>query len=185
MPMALYTPWMMAGPGSEDELMVAAFCQQCGEGTTERPIEGRPRPVCGSCGAVTYLDPKLAVAVVIQRGRELLLGRRGPRSREAGKWSFPAGFVERGKAVEDAAVREVREEVGLEVEIGPLIGLYSRQGETVVLAVYAAAAARGEPVAADDLDAAGWFPVAALPPLAFPHDTRIIADWRRWRDATP
>ncbi len=152
-------------------------CQGCGGRTTEGEIHGRVRPVCEACGAVTYLDPKLAVAVLIERGGRILLGRRGPGTRAAGRWSFPAGFVERGERVEDAAAREAREEVGLTVEIGPLLGLYSQAGETVVLAVFAARA-DGEPVAGDDLEAVGWFAPDALPDLAFPHDTRILTAWR-------
>lgn len=154
------------------------FCQRCGQPTTEREVEGRPRPVCAGCGAVTYLDPKLAVAVVIERAGRILLGRRGPGTREPGKWSFPAGFVERGEPVETAAVREVREEVGLTIRIGRLIGLYSSAGETVVLAVYAAARVEGDPVAGDDLVEVGWFDPTAVPDLAFPHDGRILHDWR-------
>ena len=154
------------------------FCEQCGHPTVEREVDGRDRPVCVSCGAVSYLDPKLAVAVVIEREGRILLGRRGPGTREPGKWSFPAGFVERGEPVEEAAVREVREEVGLAVTLGPLIGLYSSAGETVVLAVYAAAEVTGEVGAGDDLVEVGWFLPDALPDLAFPHDRRIVADWR-------
>jgi 8-oxo-dGTP diphosphatase len=154
------------------------YCQRCGHPTEERPVEGRARPVCPACGAVTYLDPKLAVAVLVARGGRLLLGRRAAGASQAGRWSFPAGFVERGEAVEAAAAREAREEVGLEVTVGRLVGLYSRPGEAVVLAVYAAEA-RGEPVAGDDLDAVGWFALDALPALAFPHDARIVEDWRR------
>ena len=157
------------------------FCQRCGGVTTEREVDGRRRPVCTTCGAVTYLDPKLAVAVVIERAGRILLGRRGAGTRSPGRWSFPAGFVERGEPVEAAAVREAREEAGLSVALGPLIGLYSAVGEPVVLAVYAAAA-EGEPVADDDLDELGWFAPDALPDLAFPHDRRILADWRTWRD---
>ena len=157
------------------------YCQRCGGVTEERVVDGRTRPVCRACGAVTYLDPKLAVAVVIERDGRLLFGRRGEGAREAGRWSFPAGFVERGERVEDAAVREVAEEVGLRVELGPLLGLFSAAGETVVLAVYAAAAAEGEPVAGDDLVAVGWFAPDDLPPLAFPHDGEIIARWRARR----
>ena len=155
-------------------------CQSCGAPTTEREVDGRARPVCIACGAVTYLDPKLAAAVVIERTGRVLLGRRGPGARAAGKWSFPAGFVERGEPVEVAAVREAREEVGLAVVLGSLLGLYSAPGETVVLAVYLGEAA-GEPVAGDDLVEIGWFAPDALPDLAFPHDARILADWHAHR----
>lgn len=141
-------------------------------------VDGRPRPVCVACDTVTYLDPKLAAALVIARNGRILLGRRGPGTRASGKWSFPAGFVERGERVEDAAIREAREEAGLIVTIGPLLGLYSSPGETVVLAVYVAAGATGEAVARDDLAEVGWFSSDTLPDLAFPHDRRILADWR-------
>jgi ADP-ribose pyrophosphatase YjhB (NUDIX family) len=126
---------------------------------------------------VTYLDPKLAVAVLIERNGTVLLGRRGPGTREPGKWSFPAGFVERGERVELAAAREALEETGLVVRIGSLIGLYSSEGEPVVLAVYAAASAKGEPVANDDLTELGWFAFDSLPELAVPHDRQIVKAW--------
>ncbi|MGI8478008.1 MAG: NUDIX domain-containing protein [Thermomicrobiales bacterium] len=153
------------------------FCQRCGRPTADRLVDARIRPVCTVCGAVTYLDPKLAVAVVVERDGMLLFGRRAEGSCAAGKWSFPAGFVERGERVEDAAVRETREEVGLEVTLGPLLGLYSASGETVVLAVFTGGSDAGAAVAADDLDAVAWHPPDDPPDLAFPHDTRIIRDW--------
>ena len=153
------------------------YCQQCGAPTVDRTHEGRSRPVCTACGAVTYLDPKLAVAVLIERDGRVLLGQRGEGTREPGKWSFPAGFVERGERVEHAAAREAREETNLDVEIGDLIGLYSSEGETVVLAVYAATAAAGDPEAGDDLVEIGWFSVADLPELAFPRDRHIMEAW--------
>jgi 8-oxo-dGTP diphosphatase len=154
------------------------FCQRCGGETSDQDVDGRSRPVCAACGFVVYLDPKLAVAVVIERNGAILLGRRGPNSREPGRWSFPAGFVDRGEPVEHAAVREVLEETGLAIEIGPLLGLFSRRGETVVLAAYAATAVAGEPVAGDDLERLDWFEPDDLPDLAFPHDPEIIAAWR-------
>jgi 8-oxo-dGTP diphosphatase len=154
------------------------YCQQCGGETRMQQVEERTRPVCIDCGSVTYLDPKLAVAVVIERDGKLLMGKRGAHTREAGKWSFPAGFVERGERVEDAAAREAKEEIGLDVTIGDLLGLYSYMGETVVLAVYLAHASDGDAKAADDLTEVAWFSPEALPPLAFPHDDRIVDAWR-------
>jgi 8-oxo-dGTP diphosphatase len=152
-------------------------CAACGSLTEERDVEGRVRPVCTACGQIAYLDPKLAVAVLIARDGRLLLGKRGPGTREPGKWSFPAGFVERGEPVERAAAREAREETGLDVVVGDLVGLYSSEGETVVLAVYEARSAVGEPRAGDDLVQVGWFAFSDLPELAFPRDQRILDEW--------
>ncbi len=152
----------------------ALYCQNCGGFTEERLVDSRQRPVCQSCGAVTYLDPKLAVAVVLQRDGNVLLGRRGPGARAAGKWSFPAGFVERGEPVEAAAVREVREETGFEIALGPLFGLISTLGETVVLAVFTGSILFGDEQPNDDLTELGWFAPDTLPELAFPHDREII-----------
>jgi 8-oxo-dGTP diphosphatase len=152
------------------------YCTGCGSLTEARTVEGCVRPVCTACGQVVYLDPKLAVAVLIARDGRILLGKRGPGAREPGKWSFPAGFVERGERVERAAAREAREETGLDVVVGDLVGLYSSEGETVVLAVYEATSV-GEPYAGDDLVEVGWFPISALPDLAFPRDQRIVDEW--------
>jgi 8-oxo-dGTP diphosphatase len=152
------------------------YCTGCGSLTEARTVEGCVRPVCTACAQVVYLDPKLAVAVLIARDGRILLGKRGPGAREPGKWSFPAGFVERGERVERAAAREAREETGLDVVVGDLVGLYSSEGETVVLAVYEATSV-GEPYAGDDLVEVGWFPISALPDLAFPRDQRIVDEW--------
>jgi 8-oxo-dGTP diphosphatase len=157
------------------------YCQRCGNSTEPREIDGRTRPVCVACGAVTWIDPKLAVAVVIERDGRVLLGRRGEGVREPGKWSLPAGFVERGEIVEHAAIREIAEEIGLEITVGPVLGVWSESGEPVVLVVYPALTALGEPEAADDVAEIGWFSPDDLPELAFPHDTEILSAWERWR----
>jgi 8-oxo-dGTP diphosphatase len=114
---------------------------------------------------------------MIERDGRLLFGLRGPSASGSGRWSLPAGFVERGEKVEDAAVRETREEVGLDVALGPLLGLFSETGETVALAVYLAERATGQPVAGDDLIDVGWFSPDELPDLAFPRDRRIVELW--------
>lgn len=157
------------------------FCQRCGAPTEERNVDGRLRPVCTGCGAVTWLDPKVAVTVVIERDGHVLLGKRAAWTRSPGAWSFPAGFVERGEAVESAAIREVAEETGLVVELGPVLGVLSEPGETVVLLVFPATTVSGAPVAGDDLTKLDWFSPTTLPELAFAHDPAILQLWQSWR----
>lgn len=157
------------------------YCAQCGHALTERLIGHQMRPACPACGLVIFADPKLAVAALIERDGQMLLGRRSRNSASPGKWSFPAGYVDRGERVEDAVVREVREETGLDVRLDALLGLYSATGNPVVLAVYVATPLGGTLAPADDLTELALFPFDDPPAPAFPHDPQIIADWRAWR----
>ena len=161
------------------------FCANCGHALGEREVQGKIRPACSQCEAVVFEDPKLAVAVLIERDGGVLMGRRSPNSAAPGKWSFPAGFVDRGERVEDAAVREVREETGLTVRLDALLGLYSATGQTVVLVAYVGTALSGTLSPADDLTELAFFPLDAPPEPAFAHDPQILADWRAWREQQP
>ena len=95
-------------------------------------------------------------------------------------WALPGGFVDPGETLEQAAVREAREEISLPVSLKCLLGCYSdpardTRGHTVS-AVYVAEAT-GMPIAADDARRLEVFPVSGLPDeLAFDHD-RIIRDY--------
>jgi ADP-ribose pyrophosphatase YjhB (NUDIX family) len=152
----------------------------CGTPLEARRQEDRDRPTCPSCGFIHYLDPKVAVAVVLGNEHGVLLGRRciDPG---AGLWSFPAGYVNRGEVLEEAAIREVLEELGLVVRLTGLVGVYSERGGTVVLIVYAGEILAGEPVPdGREPSEVRRFTLDALPEdLAFPHDRRVLADWKR------
>ena len=156
------------------------FCLECGTALEARHQEDRLRPTCPACGFIHYLDPKVAVAVVLADDGGVLLGKRGVDP-GAGRWSFPAGYVNRGEALEVAAVREVFEELGLTVRLTGLIGVYSEEGSPVVLIVYAGDAMAGEPVPdGREVEEVRRFSLDALPEdLAFPHDRRVLADWKR------
>lgn len=159
-----------------------SYCTHCGHQLTTAHRFGRERPYCPACDRTIFEDPKLAVAVVIAISGRILLQRRDIDPGR-GAWTFPSGYVDRGEVVEEEAAREVREEVNLAVRIDYLLGLYSSAGNPVVLAVYAATPLTETFAPGEEVSAVALFDPADLPPLAFPHDARIIADYLAARRA--
>jgi ADP-ribose pyrophosphatase YjhB (NUDIX family) len=113
----------------------ARFCPRCAQPATVV----YPRSIsCPHCGYGAYYNPKpVAAAIPVTPAGEIILLRR---AFDPGKdlWTFPGGFVDLGESVEDAAHREVREELDIAIELGPLVGVYSRADNRVVLIVFAA-----------------------------------------------
>ena len=136
------------------------------------------RPVCTSCGAVVFLDPKVVAGVIAAIDGRVVMVRRNMEP-GIGRWTFPAGFVDRGESVEEAAVREMEEESGLKVRLNGLVGVYSKTGEAIIFVVYSGDVVRGTLAAGPEAQDAGLFDPRELPPLAFERDTAIMADWMR------
>lgn len=155
------------------------FCELCGGPLEMRSVGGVDRPYCSSCRRAVFLDPKVAAVVLIRSGGKLVMVRRAIDP-ALGRWSFPSGYVDRGEAVEEAAVREVKEETGLEIELDGLIGLYSGGGRVVILAAYSATIVGGELTPGEEVTETALFSPDSLPPLPFPHDDTILRDWRRF-----
>jgi ADP-ribose pyrophosphatase YjhB (NUDIX family) len=118
-------------------LAEANFCPRCGQ-----PAEVTfPRRIaCSHCGYSAYFNPQpVAGAIPVDgEGRVILLRRAFDPGR--GLWTFPGGFVDLGESVEEAAHRETDEELRMAIELGPLVGVYSRADDRVVLIVYRALA---------------------------------------------
>jgi len=128
--------------------------------------------------------PEVAADIVIEledrAGRPIVIIRRGHPPLG---YALPGGFVDVGETVENAAVREAREETGLDVTLSGLLGVYSDpardpRGHTVAIAYVATA--RGEPVAGDDAAAVLVTDPEGVPELLGDHG-RIVADYVAWR----
>jgi ADP-ribose pyrophosphatase YjhB (NUDIX family) len=113
----------------------ARYCPRCAQHATIV----YPRSItCPHCGYGAYYNPKpVAAAIPVTPSDHVILLRR---AFEPGKglWTFPGGFVDLGETVQQAAHRETREEIDVAIELGPLVGVYSRAEERTVLIVYSA-----------------------------------------------
>ena len=121
--------------------------------------------------------PKLVVDVVVTDGEGRVLLIQRANDPYGGSWALPGGFVDVGETVENAAVREAKEETGLDVEVLRLVGVYSQperdpRGHNVSVAFLARA--EGDPSAASDASDAAFLDPSSTA-LAFDHE-KIIAD---------
>jgi 8-oxo-dGTP diphosphatase len=127
------------------------FCPRCGGPLEWRLLKASEpeRPVCARCGFVFYIDPKIAVGTIIRTANDTLVLVRRAIEPGYGKWVFPGGYVDRGEPLTVAAIREAREECGLDVRLDGLVNIYSYAGRAPVIVVYAATAVGGS-LAGDD-----------------------------------
>ena len=151
------------------------FCPTCA-GSLERRLlkAGDPeRLVCTRCGQVLYLDPKVAVGTIIRTDDQRLVLVKRAIEPGYGLWVFPGGYVDRGEDVQAAAIREAREEAGLDVRLDGLLNIYSYGPRSLIVIVYAATAIGGELCADEECLEAALFTPAEIPwdRLAF-HSTR-------------
>jgi 8-oxo-dGTP diphosphatase len=122
--------------------------------------------------------PRLTVdAWVRDRAGRVLLVRRG-RPPFEGRWALPGGFCEYGETTEACGAREAKEETGITVKVGELLGVYSDpdrdpRGHTVTV-LYACRPIRGTALGGDDAADARWFQPRELRKLRFAFDHRAV-----------
>jgi 8-oxo-dGTP diphosphatase len=155
------------------------FCPLCGAGLKRQavPPDHHDQAVCSSCSFVYYLNPKVVGATIPALENRVLLTRR-TISPGHGLWTFPGGFVDFDETVTGAAVRETREETGLEVELDGLLGVYTYPAAPVIV-VYRARVLGGTITPCAENDLVEWFAPAAIPwdRLAFRSTAEALRDW--------
>jgi len=154
------------------------FCEQCGAGLGIEEIDGRARQVCPRCGTVFYQNPlPVAACVVLNDRREVLLVRRRYEPHR-GEWCLPTGFAEVGETIEQAALRELREETGLEAAVFRLLTARSLASDyygDLLFVCFEVEATGGAERAGDDAEEVAYFRLGDLPPLAFESHEEAVA----------
>jgi 8-oxo-dGTP diphosphatase len=155
------------------------YCPRCGGDLVTRTLDHQDRQVCGRCDYVFYQNPAPAVGVIVIEDNGVLLVQRKFDPKKGG-WTLPAGFVEYDEHVEGCAVRELKEETNLDIELTGMFNAYSAMDDPrvrVVLMLYTGRRVGGELVAGDDAMDAKFFPIDELPdPIAFKAHKQALAE---------
>jgi 8-oxo-dGTP diphosphatase len=174
------------GTRMSDDPHLYRFCPLCAGALSPRLLKpgDRERLVCTVCGFVFYLDPKIAVGTIIRADDEGVVLVRRAIEPGYGLWVFPGGYVDRGEQILSAAIREAREESGLEIRLDGLVNIYSYAGRTPIIVVYAATMTGGTLCVDDESLEARVFRPSDIPwdRLAFRSTYEALRDYLdgRW-----
>jgi 8-oxo-dGTP diphosphatase len=157
------------------------FCPTCAGELENRQLKpGDPeRLVCRRCGQVLYLDPKVAVGTIIRAEDDRIVLVRRAIEPGYGLWVFPGGYVDRGEEITLAALREAKEEAGLDVRLDHLVNIYSYPGRAPMIIVYAATMISGDLAVDDEGLEAREFSLDEIPwdDLAFRSTREALRDY--------
>jgi NAD+ diphosphatase len=161
------------------------YCPNCGAPVNDFGRDMHPN--CEQCGMTHWRNSKPTAGVLIENDRgELLIVKRAFEP-FIGDWDLPGGFLEPGESPVAGAIREVKEELNVDVKLSGLLGVYMDiYGESsydyTLNFYYMGVITGGTITAADDVSEARWFGAECVPAnLAFPHDRNVMADWKKLR----
>lgn len=156
------------------------YCPRCSAELVEKKIDHRKRKVCPVCGLVLYKNPAPASAAIIVENDKILLVKR-KYDPFKGDWSLPAGFIEYDESPENCVIREIKEEVNLEIRIKELFKVYSGSDDPrthAILIVYLVEVVGGRLKAGDDAVDARFFQEDQIPAnIAFQAHRQVIQDY--------
>ena len=103
------------------------YCSNCGLKNKNGYIDGNIRFHCSECKTIHYENPKPTATLICPNGNSILLGKRA-YSPGKGEWGLPGGFMELNETLEQAAIRELKEETNLKGKVNHILGTCSHYG---------------------------------------------------------
>lgn len=154
--------------------MSELFCCKCATKCIKSMKYGQIRENCPNCGFVYFCNPIPGVAVILTDGKKIALGKRN----DTGKWCIPCGHIEYGESFIDTAIREVKEEIGINSEPLKIINVESNNllSNSYITIVILSKPLSYELYPADgEMTETKWFDITgSLPELEFDGDKYII-----------
>ena len=153
------------------------YCAYCGNSLIVKDIDGKDRDFCEKCRSVFYENPlPVACAIVANNNREVLLVKRA-KDPYRDMWCLPIGFAETGEEVQNAALRELKEEAGVDGSIVRLIDVDTVDNYfygSLAIVTYEIKMTGGLVAPGDDASDAAFFPIDKLPQLAWNSNEKAL-----------
>lgn len=156
------------------------YCPKCGVRYLSQTSQNL---TCSSCKYIFYQNSKpTASTLIINEDNEVLLGKRSIDPSK-GKWDVIGGFLNLGESPEAGALREAKEEAGVDVQVEKFIGIfmdtYGDTGYSTLNICYTAKIIGGKLKAGDDIDELKWFSASELPAeIAYDNGKEMLSAWR-------
>lgn len=160
------------------------FCPMCAGKLVVKKMDHTQRQVCQKCGFIFYQNSKPTSSAIFSDSKNRILLAKRKINPKKGLWDLPGGFLEEGEDPIKGLKREMKEELGINIQVGPLIGIYlddylgSWKSKTLNIA-YKVESFEGKMTPADDITEIKWFSKTKIPwkKLAFPWIKSVLKDW--------
>jgi len=159
--------------------LLIEYCPYCSHKLIRKQLEGRNRLFCPNCEKIYYENPTPVVASVTRddKGRILLIKRKIEPCK--GKWALPCGFMEIEQTPIQGALRELKEETGINGKVKRLIGVYSNWSKIhghLVTIIYEMEIVGGILCAGDDAEEAVFYDTDKLPDISFDSHMKAVCE---------